>query len=281
LILLVYFICIAYVMSYREQCPADCKVYVGGLPERASRGELEEIFGRFGPLRNVWVARRPWGFAFVEFEDARDAIDAVRQLDGSRMCGVRARVELSHGQRRNRGPRGYDDERRDFTLLHRSYRDSGPCIQLAAIWSVQSSASRRFHPLSQLLSSYYTAPNCNEKLQSVKMRGRVSCASVRNISCNNGYILFARYNCYAFSTAVLSATSVFQHTSSRLIAAVLAFGSSLTLPHVPNAHISTARAISCLLVERLQGEVVLVHIDVHVHHLESDIGKVNFVINQR
>ncbi|KRZ58232.1 hypothetical protein T02_11961 [Trichinella nativa] len=139
-----------------------------------------------------------------------------------------------------------------------------------------------FHPLSQLLSSYYTAPNCNEKLQSVKMRGRVSCASVRNISCNNGYILFARYNGYAFSTAVLfSATSVFQHTSSRLIAAVLAFGSSLTLPHVPNAHISTARAISCLFVERLQGEVVLVHTDVHVHHLESDIGKVNFVINQR
>ncbi|KAL1227928.1 Serine/arginine-rich splicing factor [Trichinella spiralis] len=199
-------------MSYREQCPADCKVYVGGLPERASRGELEEIFGRFGPLRNVWVARRPWGFAFVEFEDARDAIDAVRQLDGSRMCGVRARVELSHGQRRNRGPRGYDDERRG--------------------------GDRR--------------------------------------SCNNGYILFARYNCYAFSTAVLfSATSVFQHTSSRLIAAVLAFGSSLTLPHVPNAHISTARAISCLLVERLQGEVVLVHIDVHVHHLESDIVPVH------
>ncbi|KRZ58228.1 Serine/arginine-rich splicing factor 3 [Trichinella nativa] len=118
----IYFICIAYVMSYREQCPADCKVYVGGLPERASRGELEEIFGRFGPLRNVWVARRPWGFAFVEFEDARDAIDAVRQLDGSRMCGVRARVELSHGQRRNRGPRGYDDERRggDRRRLHAS-----------------------------------------------------------------------------------------------------------------------------------------------------------------
>ncbi|KRZ45953.1 Serine/arginine-rich splicing factor 3 [Trichinella pseudospiralis] len=118
----IYFIRIAYIMSYREQCPADCKVYVGGLPERASRGELEEIFGRFGPLRNVWVARRPWGFAFVEFEDARDAIDAVRQLDGSRMCGVRARVELSHGQRRNRGPRGYDDERRggDRRRLHAS-----------------------------------------------------------------------------------------------------------------------------------------------------------------
>jgi RNA recognition motif-containing protein len=30
----------------------------------------------------VWVARNPPGFAFVEFEDPRDAEDAVRGLDG-------------------------------------------------------------------------------------------------------------------------------------------------------------------------------------------------------
>ncbi|KAJ8874848.1 hypothetical protein PR048_022737 [Dryococelus australis] len=48
----------------------------------ASKQELEEAFSYYGPLRNVWVARNPPGFAFVEFEDARDAEDAVRGLDG-------------------------------------------------------------------------------------------------------------------------------------------------------------------------------------------------------
>lgn len=58
----------------------DCKVYVGDLGNNASKQELEDAFGYYGPLRNVWVARNPPGFAFVEFEDARDAEDAVRGL---------------------------------------------------------------------------------------------------------------------------------------------------------------------------------------------------------
>lgn len=31
---------------------------------------------------SVWVARRPPGYAFIDFDDYRDAQDAIRELDG-------------------------------------------------------------------------------------------------------------------------------------------------------------------------------------------------------
>ncbi|EYC11244.1 hypothetical protein Y032_0051g2096 [Ancylostoma ceylanicum] len=61
----------------------EAKVYIGGLPHDATSQEIEDAFHRFGRIRKVWVARRPPGFAFVEFEDTRDAEDAVKSLDGA------------------------------------------------------------------------------------------------------------------------------------------------------------------------------------------------------
>ncbi|EPQ01744.1 Serine/arginine-rich splicing factor 3 [Myotis brandtii] len=87
---------------HRDSCPPDCKVYVGNLGNNGDKTELERTFGYYGPLRSVWVARNPPGFAFVEFEDHRDAADAVRELDGRTLCGCRVRVELSNGERRSR-----------------------------------------------------------------------------------------------------------------------------------------------------------------------------------
>ena len=40
-------------------------------------------------VKNVWVARRPPGFAFVEMDDRRDAQEAARSLDGARIAGSR------------------------------------------------------------------------------------------------------------------------------------------------------------------------------------------------
>ena len=73
------------------------RVYVGNLGSNASRRELEREFEYFGPLRDVWVARNPPGFAFILFEDKRDAEDAVRDMDGKYICGERIRVELARG----------------------------------------------------------------------------------------------------------------------------------------------------------------------------------------
>ena len=59
------------------------KVYVGDLPRDATEKELERAFSYYGPLRNVWIARNPPGFAFIEFDDVRDAEDAISGLDGT------------------------------------------------------------------------------------------------------------------------------------------------------------------------------------------------------
>ncbi|CAK6982664.1 serine/arginine-rich splicing factor 7-like isoform X2 [Scomber scombrus] len=87
-------------MSRSGRYGGESKVYVGNLGTGAGKGELERAFGYYGPLRTVWIARNPPGFAFVEFEDPRDADDAVRGLDGKSICGSRVRVELSTGMPR-------------------------------------------------------------------------------------------------------------------------------------------------------------------------------------
>ena len=93
-------------------------MYVGDLGSGGSKPELEREFERYGPLKSVWVARNPpgkcppffvtpphllppfLGFAFIEFEDPRDAEDAVRDMDGRFVCGVRIRVELAKSNSR-------------------------------------------------------------------------------------------------------------------------------------------------------------------------------------
>ncbi|KAJ7554284.1 hypothetical protein O6H91_06G133600 [Diphasiastrum complanatum] len=83
------------------------RVYVGNVDPRATERELEDEFRVYGVLRSVWVARKPPGFAFVEFDDLRDAHDAIRAMDGKNGW----RVELSRssgggGGGGGGGPRG-------------------------------------------------------------------------------------------------------------------------------------------------------------------------------
>ena len=79
------------------------RIYVGNLDTRATERDVEKEFGHYGRLREVWVARTPPGFAFVEFEDGRDAADAVKHMDGRRILNQRIRCEPARGPPRGRG----------------------------------------------------------------------------------------------------------------------------------------------------------------------------------
>ena len=77
------------------------KVYVGELGEHASKNEIEELFDKFGKIRDIWLARNPPGFGFVFYEDPRDADEAVRDLDGVTLGSRRLKVE--HAKTRDPG----------------------------------------------------------------------------------------------------------------------------------------------------------------------------------
>ncbi|GLT49336.1 hypothetical protein SLA2020_229000 [Shorea laevis] len=77
-------------------------IYVGNLPGDIREREVEDLFYKYGPIAHIdlKIPPRPPGYAFVEFEEARDAEDAIRGRDGYDFDGHRLRVELAHGGRR-------------------------------------------------------------------------------------------------------------------------------------------------------------------------------------
>ncbi|KAF4390398.1 hypothetical protein G4B88_024404 [Cannabis sativa] len=87
------------------------RVYVGNLSPRVTERDLEDEFRAFGVIRSVWVARRPPGYAFIDFDDSRDAEDAIRELDG---------------MRRSYSPRGRSPRRRSVSPRGRSFSRSPP-----------------------------------------------------------------------------------------------------------------------------------------------------------
>ncbi|XVE89634.1 hypothetical protein DITRI_Ditri20bG0011700 [Diplodiscus trichospermus] len=82
---------------------SSCTLYVGNLPGDTRMREVEDLFYKYGPIVDIdlKIPPRPPGYAFVEFEDPRDAGDAIRGRDGYNFDGYRLRVEFAHGGRRS------------------------------------------------------------------------------------------------------------------------------------------------------------------------------------
>ncbi|XP_055378544.1 serine/arginine-rich splicing factor 1B [Condylostylus longicornis] len=88
----------------------ECRIYVGNLPPDIRTKDIQDLFHKFGKVTFVDLKnRRGPPFAFVEFEDARDAEDAVKARDGYDYDGYRLRVEFPRGG----GPGSYRGGRND------------------------------------------------------------------------------------------------------------------------------------------------------------------------
>lgn len=79
----------------------DCRIYVGNLPPDIRSKDVEDLFYKYGAIRDIDLKNRRGGppFAFVQFEDPRDSEDAVYGRDGYDYDGYRLRVEFPRSGR--------------------------------------------------------------------------------------------------------------------------------------------------------------------------------------
>ncbi|KAF7268316.1 hypothetical protein GWI33_018580 [Rhynchophorus ferrugineus] len=97
------------------------RVYIGRIPRETREKDLESFFRDFGRIRDVLI--KP-GYGFVEFDNHRDAEDAVHELHGRRLLGMRVDVEMARGRPRGR-TEGMSDRRhrpRQGPLVRTNYR---------------------------------------------------------------------------------------------------------------------------------------------------------------
>uniref|UniRef100_A0A3P8WFV3 Serine/arginine-rich splicing factor 9 n=1 Tax=Cynoglossus semilaevis TaxID=244447 RepID=A0A3P8WFV3_CYNSE len=88
---------------------SDGRIYVGNLPMDVQERDIEDLFYKYGKIRDIELKnnRGTIPFAFVRFEDPRDADDAVygRNGYGYGDCKLRVEYPRSAGNKFG-GPRG-------------------------------------------------------------------------------------------------------------------------------------------------------------------------------
>jgi len=121
------------------------KVYVGNLgSEPLQESDLEEEFQDFGHIKEIFVARNPPGFAYIDFISERSAKNAVRELQNRRkICGrKRVKVELSNRARKKR-----DRKRSISPETYRKYGSRTPSPELREESRSRSRSPIRSKPL--------------------------------------------------------------------------------------------------------------------------------------
>ncbi|XP_043930096.1 serine/arginine-rich splicing factor 5-like [Protopterus annectens] len=95
---------------------SGCRIFIGRLSPHARERDVEKFFKGYGRIREINLKN---GFGFVEFEDHRDADDAVYELNGKELCSERVTIEYA------RTPRGRGRGRFPQRFSYRQPRSSG------------------------------------------------------------------------------------------------------------------------------------------------------------
>ena len=75
-----------YRSNIEVNMPNTQRVYIGGLANDARERDVEKFFKGYGKFGEVSMKQ---GYGFVDFEDYRDADDAVHDLNGKDLLGSR------------------------------------------------------------------------------------------------------------------------------------------------------------------------------------------------
>lgn len=68
----------------------NSQIFIAKLSNSVREKDLDYEFRRFGPIKNIQLKR---GYAFVEYEDYRDAEEAISEMDQKKFEGQRIVVQ--------------------------------------------------------------------------------------------------------------------------------------------------------------------------------------------
>jgi len=142
------------------------KLFVGGLAFAANEGDLEKAFGSFGKLREVKIildreTGRSRGFAFVTFERAEDAKEAMAVMDGARIAGRAVRVNEAENKPRPEADRSFRPPSRPV---------EGPSRESLSEPSVESKRRRALPPEHEFVDRRGLSASAGDAVEEVVER---------------------------------------------------------------------------------------------------------------
>ena len=74
-------------MSSKEK---NLQIFIAKLNPRVREKDLDRLFSKYGNIKNILIKS---GYAFIEYDNYKDAEDAVRHMDGKTIESQRIVVE--------------------------------------------------------------------------------------------------------------------------------------------------------------------------------------------